>query len=177
MCHSSGGIFCCLEVETEVNIRIWRKCNSIASVKASINFTDYKNTTLQGHTGEINTEILPLSLYSGSSKKNVVIYILNYSVHCLHSSIRYYSYIRKPTHTHTHTLQNPHTHTHTLKNPHIHTPTHIHTHTLQNPHFTKLIQYSRIITIFTDYYPPILALSLAVAKKDSKLLQTLLCDR
>jgi hypothetical protein len=39
-----------------------------------------------------------------------------------------------PTHTYTHTLQNPHipthTHTHTLQNPHIHTHTH--------PHITKL---------------------------------------
>ena len=37
-------------------------------------------------------------------------------------------HITKPTHTHTHTLQNPHIYTH----PHITKPTHTHTHTLQN---------------------------------------------
>jgi len=57
-----------------------------------------------------------------------------------HYKTRTYAHprITKPTHTHTHALQNPHirtpTHykTHTYAHPHFTKPTHTHTHTLQN---------------------------------------------
>ena len=39
-------------------------------------------------------------------------------------------HITKPTHTQTHTLQNPH----------IHKPTHYKTHTYTNPHITKQVK-------------------------------------
>jgi hypothetical protein len=54
--------------------------------------------------------------------------------------LRFVSHIIKPTHTHTHTLQNPHIHTpthyktHTYTHPRITKPTHTHTHTHYKTH-------------------------------------------
>jgi len=47
--------------------------------------------------------------------------------------------------TSTHITKTPtHTQTHTLQNPHIHTPTHYKTHTYAHPHITKKVKTTTV---------------------------------